>query len=109
VNPGGTNERFVRERVQHARILMHPDNRTIFEHVAAGRADLMITDDIEVELQIRQDPRLCRATPQTFTESDKVFLLLRDESWRNYVDAWLAEELANGGVTRRFEAAMTGL
>jgi cyclohexadienyl dehydratase len=49
VNPGGTNERFVRERVQHARILMHPDNRTIFEEVAAGRADLMITDDIEVE------------------------------------------------------------
>jgi cyclohexadienyl dehydratase len=29
VNPGGTNERFARDNLKHATILVHPDNRTI--------------------------------------------------------------------------------
>jgi cyclohexadienyl dehydratase len=36
VNPGGTNEQFVRLNLHHARIVVFPDNRGIFDELAAG-------------------------------------------------------------------------
>src|SRR5262245_55236039 len=47
VNPGGTNARFVDMHLGRATIVRHPNNVTIFTALAAGDADLMITDAIE--------------------------------------------------------------
>jgi cyclohexadienyl dehydratase len=49
-NPGGTNERFDRARLHAAQIVVYPDNLTIFDQLAAGRADLVITDASETPL-----------------------------------------------------------
>jgi cyclohexadienyl dehydratase len=103
VNPGGTNQRFVQSNVRQAAITVHPDNRTIFDEIIEHRADVMITDAIEVELQSALHSELCGATPgQTFTFQQKGFLLPRDQDWKQFVDAWLTQRIGEGVVKQAF-------
>src|SRR6202158_3591495 len=44
INPGGTNERFARANIKSAEIKVYGDNVTIFDEIAKGDADLMMTD-----------------------------------------------------------------
>ena len=107
VNPGGTNERYVRENVHQAQILVHPDNRSVFAEIAAGRADVMVTDDVEAELQARRRPgQLCRTYPGTLTRGEKRILMARDPALQAVVDEWLSKVIAAGEPTREIERAM---
>lgn len=90
VNPGGTNERFARARLQQAAITVFPDNAAIFDEIVAGRADVMITDAVETRLQQKLRPQLCAVHPEApFDVSEKAYLLPRDEAFKAAVDAWL--------------------
>lgn len=93
VNPGGTNDAFARAELSHATLRVFPDNRTIFEEIVRGRADVMITDDVEVALQVKLHKQLCRTTPALFSASDKAWLVQRDDELARAVDAFLEAEL----------------
>lgn len=101
VNPGGTNERFARANARHAQILLHRDNVTIFDEIIEGRADLMLTDAIETELQQKLHPQLCAVHPGTpFDFSEKAYLLPPDLLWKAWVDQWLHQTIESGSYQR---------
>lgn len=106
VNPGGTNERYVREHLRRATILVHPDNRTIFAEISAGRADVMITDGIEVRLQERRRPELAGTMPTPLTRAGKAILLPPGSELTPRVDAWFGPQLAGGRMAERMERAL---
>lgn len=105
VNPGGTNEDFVKGSVDQATVIRHGDNRSIFREILEDRADVMITDAIEVQLQTLRQPKLCASMPgQTLTFQEKAYLLPRDLVWKEYVDTWLSMRMSDGTVDRVFQA-----
>jgi cyclohexadienyl dehydratase len=103
-NPGGTNERFARQTLRHAELRIHPDNRTIFEELRAGRADVMFTDDTEIALVTHRMAELCRLLDEIYEPADKAFLLPAGGDWVAAVDDWLASELEHGTPSRLLDA-----
>jgi cyclohexadienyl dehydratase len=109
VNPGASNEAFAHARLPAAELTVFPDNATIFEEIAAGRADAMVTDGIEVEQQVRLHPGvLCpAAVAAPFTHSDKSYWLRPDPDLLVLVNNWLDEEIASGRWRQTLEAALS--
>ncbi|WDE01516.1 gamma subclass chorismate mutase AroQ [Thalassomonas actiniarum] len=103
VNKGGTNQRFVNQHIKQAQVLVHGDNTTVFEQILAGRADVMITDKIEVAVQAKNHPQLCGTMNGTLSYSAKAFLLGRDLIWLEYVDTWLEQVKNDGTLKQVFE------
>lgn len=89
-NPGGTNERFDRANLHQAEIIVFANNAEIFDEIAAGRADVMLTDAVEARLQQKLHPELCAIHPdQPFDFSELAYLLPRDIALKEFVDTWL--------------------
>ena len=104
VNPGGTNEKYVRQHIRRAQVIVHADNRMIFSQIVNNKADVMITDDIEVRLQHRLHPQLCATMPGVLlTRSEKGFLLPQDIILKEYVDAWLRQLVKSGKLQAYFD------
>ncbi len=98
VNPGGTNERFDRARLRRAEIVVEPDNTRIFDELAAGQADVMLTDASETRFQQKQHPNvLCAVHPdQPFDFAEKAYWMAPDPALKAFVDQWLHLTKARG-------------
>ncbi len=97
VNSGGTNETFDRANFPAATIIVFPDNAKIFDELAAGRADVMVTDAIETRVQHKLHPDLCPVHPDApFDHSELGYMLPRDIGWKLYVDLWLHQAQERG-------------
>ncbi len=103
VNPGGTNERFARANFPHAQLTVVPDNTRVFDEIAEGRADVMVTDATETRLQAKRHPGvLCAVHPDTpFDRAEKAYWFGRDTALKAQVDAWLAQARDNGSMAER--------
>jgi cyclohexadienyl dehydratase len=106
VNPGGTNERFARAHLKSADIRVYNDNVTIFDEIAKGNADLMMTDASETRYQQKLHPGvLCAVHPdQPFDFAEKAYWLQRDEVWKDFVDQWLHISMQDGSFKKIYTA-----
>ncbi|MGA2292293.1 transporter substrate-binding domain-containing protein [Bradyrhizobium sp.] len=106
VNPGGTNERFARANVKNAEIRIYNDNVSIFDEIARGEADLMITDASETRYQQKLHPGvLCAVHPdQPFDFAEKAYWLQRDTALKAFVDQWLHIAVEDGSFRKVYSA-----
>ena len=106
VNPGGTNERFARTNIRNAEIRVYPDNVTIFDEIAKGHADLMITDASETRYQQKLHPGvLCAIHPdQPFDHTQKAYWLQADPALKAFVDGWIKSAVGDGRFAKIYAA-----
>src|ERR1700740_3459413 len=106
VNPGGTNERFARANVRAADIRVFNDNTKIFDEIAKGDADLMMTDASETRYQQKLHPGvLCAVHPdRPFDFAEKAYWLQRDEALKDFVDQWLHMSMEDGDFKKIYAA-----
>ncbi|WP_342603130.1 transporter substrate-binding domain-containing protein [Peribacillus sp. FSL E2-0159] len=98
VNPGGTNEEFVRQYLSNANVTVVENNLDIPHLVAEGTYDVMITDTVEAMLYAKADPRLYAAlTDKPFTNSEKGYMIPRgDFIYASYLETWMDEMRLQG-------------
>ena len=99
-NPGGLNEKFAREKLPDATLVIHDVNEEIPGLVAAGEADVMITEILEAGWYVGQDSRLSAPLIyEPFTRGQLGVLMPKgSEALRDYVNAFLASEKASGRI-----------
>jgi len=105
-NPGGTNERFARAHIKAAEIKVYNDNVTIFDEIAKGDADLMMTDASETRYQQKLHPGvLCAVHPdKPFDFAEKAYWLQRDVALKDFVDQWLHLMMEDGSYKKTYAA-----
>ena len=99
-NPGGLNEKFARENLPDAALIINDVNQEIPGLVASGEADVMITEVMEAGFYVGQDDRL--AAPlifEPFTNGQLGFLMPKgSEDLLDYVNRFLLEEKESGRI-----------
>ncbi|MCD8175553.1 MAG: transporter substrate-binding domain-containing protein [Phascolarctobacterium sp.] len=101
-NPGGTNEKFAKEALPNAQLIIHDQNAEIPALIAEGKADVMITETMEARKYCREDSRL--AAPlidEPFTKNQFGILMQKgDLDWLNYVNFFMEEKYLDGTMDR---------
>ena len=97
-NPGGTNERLTREWLPNAQIEIHEVNEEIPALIAAGEADVMITEMSEAGYYASRDPRLAAPLIDEPFSRGQIAALMNAGSGDllAYVNVFLAREEASG-------------
>ena len=98
VNPGGTNEKFVRANIKQAEIIVIPKNLEIPDKIVSGEVDVMITDNVEAMLVAASRSELYAVTPdKTFTKDDFGYMVPRDDfAFINWLNLWVHQMVDKG-------------
>ena len=98
VNPGGTNEKFAKANLPKATLIVHPQNAEIPGLVAAGKADVMITETMEARRYVRDNAKLAAPLVNApFTKNDFGIMMKKgDQDFLNFVNLWMEEVQFNG-------------
>ncbi len=97
-NPGGLNEAFAREHLPNATLIIHDVNQEIPGLIAAGEADVMITEIMEAGYYTALDSRL--AAPlidEPFTQGQLGVLMPKgSEDLLDFVNGFIEAERESG-------------
>ncbi|HID15483.1 MAG TPA: transporter substrate-binding domain-containing protein [Candidatus Atribacteria bacterium] len=98
VNPGGTNEKFVKANIKKAEIIIIPKNLSIPEKLAKGEIDVMITDNIEAIIVSKNMPELYAVSPNDpLTKDDFGYMIPRDDlAFQNWMNLWMHQMKEKG-------------
>ena len=101
-NPGGSNEKFARANFKQAKIVIFPDNVTIFDEILKGNADVMISESVETLVQQKLRPGLCAVNPEKPLQyGEMAWLLPRgDGAMKAWFDTFLHLAKASGDYDR---------
>ncbi|OAV01204.1 MULTISPECIES: transporter substrate-binding domain-containing protein [Moraxella] len=100
-NPGGSNENFARTVLTNAKLTMHPENLTIFDEVAAGHADVFVTEAAEAIVKTHEYKGvLCGVNPdKPLKPAQNGWLIPNDDfRFKAYVDQFLYLEKLSGNL-----------
>ena len=105
VNPGGLNEKFAKENLPHATIIVYDKNEDIPNQVADGNADLMITEITEAPWYVQNDPRLVAPLMNTPFTHGEIGVLMRkgQEDLLRMVNSVIQKMKADGSLRRLHE------
>ena len=98
VNPGGLNEKFARENLPSCTLIVFEKNEEIPSKVAAGEADVMITEITEAPWYVQNDPRLAAPLLGTPFTRGQIGVLMRkgQEDLLKKVNAKIQEMKSDG-------------
>ena len=100
VNPGGLNEKFANDYLTRATIIVHPRNEEIPGLVAAGEADVMITEITEAPWYVQNDARLAAPLLDKPFTNGEIGVLMRkgQEDLMEVVNKLIAYKKADGSL-----------
>ena len=102
VNPGGTNEAYVRSVITRAEIVVIAQNLDIPDAIVAGDVDVMITDNVEAVLVASERRELHAVSPDApLTQGDVGYMVRRDDqAFLNWINLWLVRLRTTGELDR---------
>ena len=105
VNPGGLNEKFAKENLTHATIIVNDKNEDIPNQVAESNADVMITEITEAPWYVQNDPRLAAPLPNAPFTHGEIGVLMRkgQDDLLTLVNAVIAKMKTDGTLRQLHE------
>lgn len=99
-NPGGLNEKFARENLPSATLIIHSPNDEIPALIAQGKADVMITEILEAGYYVKKDSRLSAPLIHTpFNHGELGVLMPRgSEDLLDFVNEFILHERNSGRI-----------
>ena len=101
-NPGGTNEKFAKESTPKAQLIMHELNAEIPGLVGEGKADVMITETMEANRYVKDNPKVAAPlVDKPFTENHFGVLMPKNQpDLLKAVNAWMAGIKSDGTMDK---------
>lgn len=105
VNPGGTNEQFVKQNLTHSTVTVHQKNEEIPGLIAEGEADIMVTEITEAPYYVSTDSRLAAPLAGSpFTQSQIGVLMPKgQEDLLEMIDSLLQRMKEEGTLQSLYE------